>query len=113
MSFSQELILGRPLADGVLTNASAALYTVPTGFRAVIENITYFNTDAATRAAQMHIDDGTSRQMWQESIGTKKRSVIIDKQTPIYLDEGHIIKGHDDAGSVVNYFVYGRLEQKG
>lgn len=102
----------RPLGSGVLTGTTAALLTVKSGFRAIITNVTYFNTDASARTVYMHIDDGTSRQMFQHSLDATSRIIIIDETAPLLLLAGEIIKGHASTTAVVNYFVYGWLESE-
>ena len=102
----------QPLADGQLANATGILYTVPDGFRAIIDHIVYFNTDSSARVCYLHIDDGTSRQMWQASVGITTRMIVIDNTAPLYLAAANIIKGHAATANVVNYFIYGKLEQK-
>lgn len=102
----------RPLADGVLTDSTAAIYTVKTGFRAIVTNVVYFNTDASARTVYMHVDDGTSRQMFQQSLDATSRLIIIDSTAPLLLLAGDIIKGHASLTNVVNYFVYGWLESE-
>jgi hypothetical protein len=89
------------------------MYTVPTGMRAIIDCISYYNTSASANTVLTYVNDGTQRTIDNHSVGATVRYIAIDKNAPLYLDAGYILLASDGVGAEVNYHVFGQLEQKG
>jgi hypothetical protein len=100
------------LASGQLTNAKATLYPIPTGMKAIIDTISYYNTTGGALVCDTFINDGTSRQYDKHSVPTISRYIAVDQTAPLYLDSGNIIEGNTTANTSVNFFIFGRLKQK-
>jgi hypothetical protein len=100
------------LASGQLANSATAIYTVPTGMRAKIEVVTYFNTTGGALSCSTYINDGTQREIHRASVPTVSRTIVIDETAPLYLDAADVLLGAASSATSVNYHVFGQLEQK-
>lgn len=100
------------LASGQLASSKGTIYTVPTGMRAIIDSIVYYNTTGGALVCNSYINDGTSRQFHKVSVPTVSRSIVLDNNSPLYLDEADLIEGDTSSATSVNYFIFGRLQAK-
>lgn len=101
------------LASGQLANAKGTLYTVPTGFRARVTCITYYNTTGGALTVSTYIDDGTSRQIDSRSVPAASRYIALDSTAELLLDAADKVEGNTSSNTSVNYHVFGWEEQKG
>lgn len=101
------------LANGQVASGATAMYTVPTGFRAVIDSIMYYNTSASANSVVTYINAGTQRIIDTHSVDANGRYICIDNNAPLYLDAADILLASDGVGAEVNYHIFGTIEQKG
>lgn len=101
------------LASGQVASGATAMYTVPTGMRAIIDCIAYYNTSGSANSVVTYVNGGTQRIIDTHSVPANSRYIAIDKTAPLYLDAADIVLASDGVGSEVNYHVFGSVEQKG
>lgn len=108
MTFTPEL-----LASGQLASSKGTTYEVPAGMRAIVDHIAYYNTSGGSLTCRTYVNNGTSRQIHSASVAASQRHIVIDNTAPLYLDSGHLMEGDAGSATSVNYFIFGKLEQKG
>lgn len=95
------------LADGQLANAEGDLYAA-TG-SVFVRCILLFNNDTADQTVHLflHRSGGTSREVFQQTLGTKSSVAWPPAGTNIPLANGDKIRGYAGTASKVNYVIGG------
>lgn len=104
----------KPLGDGRVASSITAIYECPTGVRATVEVLTYYNTSASANTVLTYLNvAGTQRGIDSHSVAATSRYICVDKTAPIHMDPGDILYAYDGVGNEVDYHVFGQEEQKG
>lgn len=104
---------GKLLAVGQISSTESKIYACPNSQRAVIVNITYFNTHTGAVICETFFKaENVSRQFHKQSVAAGARLIVQDRNSPMYMDENQVLRAKASIGEVVNYFVWGYIKPR-
>lgn len=100
---------GKSIADGQVSNAKAAIYTVGAATVGFVKQVTFYNTNAAVQTLEVWIkrSGGTSRQRRRFTLAQDESVDLLDDGESIELSTGDAIEARTTTAAAVDYMVLG------
>jgi hypothetical protein len=100
---------------GTVANPVGTIYTVPTGFRAMVKGLHFFNGAGTTQilTLSMTINGSGAVEYDEHSMLTRTRYISVDETAPLFLSAADTIRALATTNAQVQFYVFVEEEQKG
>ncbi len=105
------VVVAEIIADGRLSSATSPMFSVSTGYKAIVKHIKLNNRGAGSNTATVYLKrkDGTSRVVGAPVLLTLESADILEAEEAWTLRVGDLIEGFATNNNEVDYTVLGEV----
>lgn len=100
--------VARPMSDGVLGVAQAALYTVPDGTTAYVKQIFLHNVSATKQVIDLWLKANATARKWRRlELEQNESADLLEDGEALQLEQGDTIEALTTTAAVVSFTITG------